>query len=266
MLKMQKYILKKQNKTLFRSIIVVLILSFVLKHPLLQMLGVKDVDILEAIGIPIQQVSEVICEGYKLTDSEIQSISRLIDPGIVDEVYIPYLVDPVKYLIREGDNQYVISENLPEYAKVYFSIGLRHPIIYIKSWINMTKGYWNAGYRYWVASTGTVPNDMGITHCAGSAAAYDLVLKYLVLFDKVPFLEVFSSIGLLTWINLMLLFVSIVRMDKTGICLSVPIAAIVLSLLIAAPCFAEFRYMYCAYVTIPLNIALVTRYDKKRKL
>ena len=129
----------------------------------------------------------------------------------------------------------------------------------------MTKGYWNAGYRYWVASTGTVPNDIGIVNSIGSEFAYNLFGKYLILFDKVPFLAVFSSIGLLTWMNLMMLFISIVRMDKTGICLTLPIVAIVLSLLIAAPSFAEFRYMYCAFVTVPPCIALITRYYQKNE-
>ncbi len=258
-------VFRKQKKNVFISVLSILVISFMLKHPLLGTLGIEDADILETIGIPIQQVSEVIYEGYELTDSETESLSKVIDPAVIPDNYLSYLVDPIKYLIREGEGQYVISENIPEYAKVYLSIGLRLPIVYIKTWINMTKGYWNAGYRYWVASTGTVPNDMGILNSIGSEFIYNMFSKYLVLFDRIPFFAVFSSIGLLTWINLILLFISIVRKDKTGICLCLPIAAVVLSLLIAAPSFAEFRYMYCAYITLPLNWFLITRPVEKTK-
>jgi hypothetical protein len=71
------------------------------------------------------------------------------------------------------------------------------------------------------------------------------------------------SIGLFVWIDIILFGISLFRKDKLGIFMSFPVLSIVISLLLTAPVFAEFRYIYAAFCIIPLVLAVVLRPSDK---
>ena len=48
-----------------------------------------------------------------------------------------------------------------DFVHLYVEIGLKHPLKYLEAWVDQTKGYWNAGYEYWVWN-GNWMNDLGI--------------------------------------------------------------------------------------------------------
>lgn len=54
-----------------------------------------------------------------------------------------------------------------------------------------------------------------------------------------------------------LCFASIARKDKTGIFMAIPVLAIIVSLLISTPVYAEFRYAYSVFCSLPFVIFAV---------
>ncbi|MCR5233446.1 MAG: hypothetical protein K6E53_06000 [Lachnospiraceae bacterium] len=53
--------------------------------------------------------------------------------------------------------------------------------------------------------------------------------------------------------------IALLRKDKVGAFVSLPILAVVASLLVATPVFSEFRYIYAAFCTLPMVMAIALR-------
>ena len=255
---------KKENKILF-SCISIILLGFLLKHTLLSQLNVSQPDITESLSIPLQQISRVIYDGYELDDWENKMISEVIDIDKIPETYISYRSLPIKLLVRKKGNQNIIAEKKWEYLKLYLSIGIKHPVVYVKAWIDQTRGYWNSGYQYspygfdLYDSMLLRENTIGIEQTVRNASLRRLFVEYMWMFNKIHALRIFLSIGLFVWLDIILLFISMVRKDKLGIFSALPIILVVLSLLIATPLYAEFRYIYAAFCLLPLVMVIALR-------
>ena len=96
---------------------------------------------------------------------------------------------------------------------------------------------------------------MGIVRTVNSAAVSKLWDAYLWLFTEGRVLQIFLCIGFHVWITAFLAFVSIVRRDKPALFITIPVLAVVLSLLAATPVFAEFRYAYGVFCSLPFLIS-----------
>ena len=67
------------------------------------------------------------------------------------------------------------------------------------------------------------------------------------------------SIGLFTWIDILMLMIALLRKDKIGIFVSLPILVVVASLLVATPVFSEMRYIYASFCALPMVIVIALR-------
>ena len=83
-------------------------------------------------------------------------------------------------------------------------------------------------------------------------------------FDTLNGVQPFMSIGFYIWINLLMFAISIFRRDKTGAISTVLITAIVASLLIATPVYAELRYIYAVFCDLSSIILFVLRLIEKK--
>ncbi len=235
---------------------IVLILSLGMKHLVLQYYDVKQPDVIEALSIPAQQIARVITEGRELEKWEIDLIGDIVDFEAVPKAYLPYISDPIKTIVRKKGNQKKLVEMKWKYIKVYCALGLKYPMDYAKSWIDQTRGYWNSGYEYWRWSLSVDENNMGIKRTTKSTTLDAALNRYLWLFPNVQPLRIFLSIGFFVWVDLTLLMLSILRKSKMGIFLSLPIIAVILSLVITTPVYAEFRYSYAVFCVIPVTLLI----------
>ena len=64
---------------------------------------------------------------------------------------------------------------------------------------------------------------------------------------------------LLSVADILMFIIALLRKDKQGAFASLPILAIVLSLLVATPVYSEFRYIYAAFCALPMIITIVLR-------
>lgn len=241
---------------IFVSVVVV---SCIMKHPLLSVMGVEQPDIIESLSIPAQQIARVVVEGHELSEWEFATLEKIIDIDQIPGKYKDYISDPIKGLVREKDNQEMIIKEKSEYLRLYCSLGLRYPKTYICAWIEQTRGYWNAGYEYWRWRFGVEENDLDIETLTRSHALNRKLQEYAWLFTDVHGLRLFLSIGLFVWLDILMLMISVLRKDKLGVFISLPIIAVVTSLLVSTPVFSEFRYMYAAFCTLPMVIVVALR-------
>lgn len=243
---------KKQKRLLIISIIA-FVLALVMKGPVLNVLGVSQPDLVEALSIPEQQVARVIYYDKYIDDIDLERLNRVVDVEAVKEKYEPYISDPVKSLIRKSSGNEVLLNHKLEYLSLWARLGLRYPTTYIAAWIEQTKGYWNAGYDYYYSNMGIRENELGIFRAAKSEKLFEFTASIIFTIQHNSFLCLLVSIGFCYWLYLILFWFNIVS-KRDGWIETVPFIAIIISLCVATPVFAEFRYSYAIYAAVPFVI------------
>ena len=117
--------------------------------------------------------------------------------------------------------------------------------------MDQTRGYWNAGYSYWKWQFGVCDNLLGIKSDDGVGAGNKILHEYLWAFENVPILQIFVCIGFYVWLIILSTYITLVKKDYVAFFISVPHLMLVLSLLVATPVFAEFRYAYAIFCSMP---------------
>lgn len=248
-----------QKKRIIFIMAAVLVCSFILKHPVLKIIGVTQPDLLESLSIPTQQIARDIVDHNDLTNKQKTLLSQVVDINQIPKRYSPILSDPIKQLIRDKGNQSYIQSNATDYIQLYFSLGIKHPLTYLRGWIDQTRGYWNAGYSYWRWFDKVENNDLGIERTVYSKNTCAALDWYLTQFSEQPTLQIFLCIGFFNWLLFIGLYIAIIRRDKVGVMLIIPNVMILLSLLVATPVYAEFRYSYATFCILPISFVLILR-------
>lgn len=243
---------EEENKKIIRSILLlVLVLTFVLRHQVLRSLNVYPVDTIEYLSVPAQQIARVIKECDDVKEEHRELLGRIVDVERLPEVYDVFISDPVKALVRQKNNQEYLTNHKAAYLALYIEMGLAHPGQYLTAWIDLTKGYWNGGYSYWIWLGEIGENKLGIEGTVNMETGKSVVEEYIWTFIDSPVLRIFVSIGFHVWLTLAVLCVCIVRKNKAGIFLTVPVLSIIVSLLVSTPVFSEFRFAYAVFCCIP---------------
>lgn len=257
------FLLRKQYKPLLAIMAGVLVLCWVLLHPVLNVLGVKKTNYVEAFAVPFQQIARVLANDRELTEEETAMLCEIFWLDKVGEAYDPQTVDPVKFETFRYDRVSYITEHAADYAKLYFRLGQRYPEDYLKAWIEETKGYWNGGYKFWIYTKGVEDNPLGISAQYGNnflSRLFDALFRYL---EKPEILQPLYSIGLYVWALIGCCLLNVLKRRKEFL-LTIPILVLVVGLWLGTPVFAEFRYAYPIILTVPVIIA-VTLYPVREQ-
>lgn len=239
---------RKQMCTLLAAILVI---TFILKHPVLSYLNVSQPDTIESLSVPAQQIARVVVDHNDLSEEQRALLGEIVNVEAIPEAYLPYISDPIKNLVRESRNQDYLTEHKAAYLKLYLSLGISHLDTYIYAWIDLTKGFWNGGYDYGIWSGSVRKNDFGVERIVHSEKTRVTLEEYLWLYPNIPVLQIFVCIGFFVWLTMGFGILCILRRDKEGFFLTIPVLAIVLSLMVATPVYAEFRYAYAVFCCVP---------------
>ncbi len=244
--------------------VIILIISYILKGPVINSLGIPQPDTIEALSIPTQQIARVVVEDKPIDDNQKKLIDNIVDIKKVKKIYLPYISDPIKESIRKKDYQSVLKKNFKYYFLLYIQLGLAYPKEYVKAWIDMTKGYYNGGYDYWIWSDHIHENDFGLVRQVNSEFISNLFGRYLAVYTEIPLFNIFISIGLHTWILCLFIYIGIVKRDRIFLFMGIFILTNIFTLLVATPVFAEFRYAYSTFLALPFLFAII--FDITRKV
>ena len=232
----------------------VLVVTYVMIHPVLSYLEVKQPDLIESLSIPAQQIARVIVENEEISKDERDLLSKIVEIEKIPDVYKDYISDPVKDLVRKTANQEYLLTHKMDYLKLWIAIGLKHPLTYFKAWIDQTKGYWNGGYKYWIWSNGVEENTLGIKRNEGNPIASLISGIFFDIIYADNMFILFKSIGLFTWIIIACGSINLANGKGKRAFLSVPLLAIIATLCIATPVYSEFRYAYASFTCSPMII------------
>lgn len=249
----------KQKRTLGLFLLCV-VFSFALKHTLLSALNIPQPDTVESLSVPVQQIARTVVEHNDLTEDESRLLNRVIPVEKIDGVYVADYSDPIKNLIRATRSGQGDLEGWPmEYVGLYLRLGLRHPVTYIKAWIDQTSGYWSSGYTYPQWSSHVFPNSLGLENRILLPRLSSMFDYALGTFDDFGFFEYLRSPGLFLWLSLLMVCFGLLRSDKQTILISIPGIAVTATLLLATPMANEFAYIYSLFCVFPLALVVATR-------
>ncbi|MCR5502490.1 MAG: DUF6020 family protein [Lachnospiraceae bacterium] len=240
------FVYRKEDRKLLLLLAGVIIGAFLLKHPVLSLLHVTQPDTAETLSIPVQQVAKVITEGGDLNGQEAE-LQLFFETEKVPSDYREFISDPIKNHMRKKG---YINGHMGEFIRLWAKIGVKNPGLYIKAWIDQTRGYYNGGYEYWIYSDYVMENDLGITAGTPVESIRNLLYKWYEKYYGKSIFQPLHSIGFHVWLMALCFFAGAVHKKKEFL-LSVPQLAIILTLLISTPVFCEFRYAYSLFTTAP---------------
>ena len=242
-----------------------LIISLILTGPVYKKLNIAPPDIAESLSIPVQQIARVIRDGGTITPEQEEILGNVMDISAVPETYNEHISDPIKALMREGGKLEYLENNKGILLKLWLQIGLENPRLYLKAYIDQTKGYWYPDVSYWSMSTYCEASDMLDIHKDRRTpefigAFFSDMGFYLPL---LPFGGLLFSIGLASWIMLSMFTLCVIKKKYRELLIFIPALAAIATLLIATPVYAEFRYAYGMFTALPLLGVIPFIPDKK---
>lgn len=247
----------KNSRKMIAVMAAALVLGWGMVNGICAFLNAPGSPLVEVLSIPIQQISRVISNGGELTEYEADMLGTVIDLEKVPLVYDAEVSDKMKDELNKTNIQY-LQDHLPEYGKIWISIGMRYPGEYLEAWIEQTKGYWNGGYDYYIYAEYVYDNEYGIYMKPQNNIVFKLMKAYFTFSRETVIFQPLQSIGLHVWIMLILWFVNVYHKKKEAL-LFVPGFVIVLGLMVGAPVFSLFRYVYPIFTCLPV-LAGVTLY------
>lgn len=164
--------------------------------------------------------------------------------------YAESLSLPVQQLACVIANGEPLSEN-------EFTIGLRHPKACFDAYVAKTKGYWYPDVNCEIGLADGIPSNEYGLHWQPIIKGNIMTTIKVLLFklpDLVPLYGMLWSMGFILWATLLLAALSL-RMGKpAGVLICLPFILLTVTLCIAAPAAAEFRYAYAAFYALPLLV------------
>lgn len=251
---------KKENKRILLVLLLSVLLCIFVKRLVLNALEIPQSDVFESLSLPTQQIARTVIDHNDLTPEEFAVLDPIMNVSMLSQTYNPGLSDPIKALIHTTLQGNPISpRQMLSFAKLWFQLGLRHPITYAKAFVDLTCGYWNSGYAAAPWCNFIAENNLGL-HLTKSVPMLNMLFdRYIGAFDDFHFLQLTICTGLFVWAYLFSAFICLIRKDKVGAILCVPVLCVAQTLILGVPVACDLRYIYCAFCGLPFVLALATR-------
>ena len=240
---------RKSFKVFCIAFAIVIGTYYFVKGPIFTHFNVEKSSSSEYIGMPLQQIGRMTFKNVKFTNKEKELLNKLMPIEKMAVAYNPRISDGIKF--NEYYNRNTFDENKMEYFKLWLQLVCKHPTIALESYTISTLGYWYPNIEYWSIENKITENEFNLEIQSKLPAISDKFFKKIEG-RNVPLLNIEWSIGLCFWIILIFGVLSFKLNGKNGIYPYIPIFGIWITMMIAAPVYAEFRYVYGAYTSLPL--------------
>lgn len=231
------------------------VIAFLILGPGQTMLGVTQIDLVNKISIPGQQIAKVVVECDDLDDHDIDMVNNVLNIDELKSWFDKNNFDPLKFHIRANGNQEYISDNMGDFVNLYFRLGLAHPDKYVSAWIDSTSDYWSPHVDSLLFPD---PNfaylDQDYQRIVLSPELHDFFYGYMQFFDDC--LTFFQSIGLYVWVFIACFAFSIYKRDRSMIFAFIPTLALLAVVIAATPIVNEIRYVYPVLCLAPFFVSV----------
>lgn len=245
------------HKKYWKSIAVcgaVLIVFWGAWNKTLDMAGVRKPNISESLGMPLNQIGNIVSKDRPLTQDEQELIGQVIPLDVLKQAYSPRYSDFIK-----GNDAYSadpILENKGAYFKLWLSLLTKYPLDCLEASMDLTVGFWYPGVIKGAISI-DLPQKISLLTDIGaeSKPIIDGTLMDPFIGTSIrenPWFSWLFSIGnvlILCWV---LLVFTLRNAGKKYLCIWIPVLLAWGSLLLATPSYCETRYIFSAFLSVPL--------------
>lgn len=227
----------------------------------------------EALSVCFQQTARYVkYHGDEVTQEEEEAIKKVLKYKAIGKLYDPNLSDPVKKTFKTKST----SEDLKNYFKVWFEMGLKHPGEYIQSFIANTYQYYYLEFRNrrgiylhaqimdfyiskrpWVQQSQEiqklirklqvhVPENLRPVRQTGE------LLMHTV--RRIPVISWFANPGVVTWMMLIGFFALWTKKRYTSMLEFLPIF-LIFGVCLLSPKNGNLRYIYPTCCMVPVFLA-----------
>lgn len=224
----------------------------VIQGPIYTMAGLQ-VTYEENIGIPLQQMAAVVSEDAKLTIPQLNYLNSVMPIQGWSMLYRPLIVDSIKW--HEAFNIDAIANDLPAFWQNYISIGLAHPLIYLKAAFANSSGFWDP----FIGWTENIASYNAMVWYPDTLVQYDFIQSATGFSIRGILEPAFNpSAGLYAWIMLLSATVSIGswKVNAKKAALLSPLLLLWLTLMVATPIAISQRYFFAAIFMLPVIVLL----------
>ena len=252
---------RESFKILVPTFLAIILSIGIIQGPVYTALNIGKGNFAESVGIPLQQIGYTMTENGSIRDEPQQFLNQLLPPETIVEVYRPNSPDYIKF--HPDFNNGILNENQGEFIKAWVNILPANFIKYVKAWLMQTIGYYHIGTTNWVVCGGVMEDYPGvhninlIPHIV-SPALGNLIPKYINAFARnVPVINLLYSIAFMVWTTFFCAVVLALRKRAKYIIALLPLIAIWGTMMIAAPTYCEFRYMFSFHLALPFVVLLM---------
>lgn len=235
----------------------------IIQGPVYTKLGIGKGNFAESLAVPLQQMAYTVYHDGKIGEEEAEFLERLIPLETMKELYNPLSADPIKFS-EEFDNKF-LEKNKGEFLKTWAKILPDNLGMYIKAYCMHTWGYWDvdvANWRGWygapdidqfvkIDGTDYVEKVIGIDLKNAVSSLYEMKV------NQIPVVKYLYSIAFSFWFAVFCLIVLIVQKQSRKSLALIPLSGVWLTLMVAAPVFCEFRYMFAFHVALPVILGMI---------
>ena len=254
------FFLKKNMKMVLKLFVPTIAIYYIIVGPLFNMLNVEKPTSKEYIAIPLQQIGRMVYKDVSFTKEEQELINQLMPIEVMREVYNAQTVDAIKFHPQYNKNAFEKDEFT--YLKLYLNLVMKHPAIAVEAYLTSTLGYYYPTVKEPMATLIVDQNEYGIERDSKLPPIIVDVLTKLQS-PNVPVLGMFYSSGFVFWVLLVLAYINIKRNGSKMLYPFIPVLGLWLTIMIAAPVYAEFRYIYGIVVSLPIFLYLPFLKTKK---
>lgn len=221
-----------------------------IEGPIAQHFGISKGSAAEMLSLPIQQMARIEKNVKDLDDDlERQIDAFFMDNADLKKEYVPIISDNTKRLL---DRNY-FQQHKVDFIKLAAVLFGKYPDESLEAWMCNSYGYWYPTPINWFYMHGRQEDTKYIYgHQYPTKAAYEYYSDYKFL----PIISLFTSIGLLMWIYIVMLSYCICDKEYQKIIVFMPLFALWLTC-VASPVWNELRYILGIYVSLPIVIGVL---------
>lgn len=223
--------------------------------------GIEKSSAGEAFSVPLQQISRVLTsENGEYSNEQKAEFLSLFKPEIdLNELYTPTLSDPIKRNLKDNFDIALL-------LKLWISLGIDNPKIYLEDFCFQTIGYWYPDYDFsfnraiYYDGTENIYKYINVERTP-LFSFYDQYLRWAVHSNDVPLLSLVNCMAFPTFTIFFLVFVLIYFKNTKPL---IPVAlflSLFLTLLLGPA--SLYRYCFPLVLCIPVIFLLILKANNK---
>lgn len=247
----------KQRKSLIRFVII-LFLVIIISNAYEKANNITHL-VKETVGIPLQQIAAVVCDGGVITEKQSEFINQVLPLDFIREHYDPYTSDPLKWGGSPIDNKF-LNTHKAEFLKVWIELCFANVRTYVDAYARATYGFWSTGDtgkgRYstiYVEALDDffVENDIHIKNVLPQALQERLEA---LTWESAG---CFWGEGHLFWFFMFILILLILQRGISVAIVGLPCLGGWLTIMLSTPVAYSWRYIYYIPLSIPILIGIL---------